>query len=152
MKNPAEVAQRVFDALEAKLSKRLPRTRYVAAGEIAYDCDSFVVTSSEVYQGFPGSRSPDTGHGQIVLSMDFRVYIIRTVGALDGHAAVNYRQLEKVSKLALEDASALAQALIDADADNTITDPCDDVTFGGVVIDGPEGDAIATILTISIQL
>lgn len=153
MKDPAAVAQRAFDALEAKLDKRLPRIRYIAAGEIAYDCDSFVVTASEVYQGFPGARAPGNAHSQIILSTDLRVYVIRTVEGLDNSGRqVNYPALQKTALDTLSDTTALAQALFDAVDDGTLADPCDDVVFGGIVIDGPEGGALATILTISIQL
>lgn len=162
MKSTSALLKRALDSFTNRMELWpdfcLPERRYATVGEIAHDCEQFTVSGTTIMagpnglpaQGFPTNpKSPVIPHFQIAFS------IAREVPNLedDGDAASG-ESIQAAGLQAAEDGRVLTELFYAAFSPQTneIIDPCDNVYFGGVTWQGPQGDFLATTLTAYVQL
>lgn len=162
MKNPGEVVSRTLDSFSGRLEARadfcLPERRYSHFGEVAFDCEQFVVNGVGITQGAggpPGAGFTSNPAQPVFTYLQVDVMIVRSVPNLDDidepptPSALDASAAELgLDVLALTETFELAFA----GSTDEIVGSCDNVYNGGIAWVGPAGDLIATILTFYVQL
>lgn len=154
MKDPGQVLQGIYDAFTERLDDEwLPNRRFIHAGDLAYDCEQFVVRAGPMYQGAPASPSP-VYTAIPMYAMDVAIEVVRGVPSLDspGRKPPTPAQLTEMALRAANDAKALSDAYWQAHNDRALAPVCDNIVFSGVTYNGPLGNMLGTILGLSIQL
>ena len=162
MKNPGDVLNRTLASFTKRLDDRadfcLPERRYSHFGEVAYDCEQFVVNGVTITvgpEGGPGGGFASSPGAPVFSYLQVDVMIIRGVPNLDDiDQPPDADELVASANDIGADVAALNETFYAAFDSRTyeIVDPCDNVYHGGITWVGPEGDLIATILTVYVQL
>ena len=161
MRSTTEVLLAAFNSFTERLKARpgfvLPKAQIIVAGQVAYDCELFAVsTMTPSYQGVPGM--PSTGYqvstgGVAMYATEMQVTLVRSQPNMDnGGRPPNPNQLTQASIKSLDDAAALTDVFWAAAQDDSLAGACDTVYFGGVTFNGPMGEMLGTVLTMAVQL
>jgi hypothetical protein len=134
----------------------LPERRYVNDGlNVAADCcEELVVQFSRIFAGQPGAEQV-TGIRLPIASwtVEFFIWLFRsTVISDDDGTAPTMEALTDSAEILLKDAWMILNSLIDAAADKTLFQGCDNVSIGPVVPVGPDGGIMGSQCKVSIQV
>lgn len=160
MRDVGEIMTTTLNAFTMKLTETpkfpLPRQRFIQAGDLSPDCELLAVQAGGFYQGLPGQQRPgyqvESG-GIAMYAIDINVTVLRIAPtASNGGVAPAANILTKASLQATADAKALADAYWASVNDGSLASICDNLYFGGVHWEGPQGGILATILTFSTQI
>lgn len=150
------LAQGVFDAMVAQLAADatfvMPTRRYIATGDVAYDCNEFIVHGVRIFQGFPGLQLPQRTLDSSVWSLELGVSVVRCVPVPSASAVPSAEALDASGKASLADGGALMRAAVGARKAGVLLAPCSDVEIGPVTYGVPQGGLVGVTLTMTAQL
>lgn len=144
----------LFVAKLTPLVEFLPESRYVSAGQIAWDGESVTVYVAEIAEEPPGGTfTPPTG----AMSVTLYVQILREVVGLSNNGPLvgmipNADQLNTSGMMSLNDAGALVIAAFQIHQDYSATSPGESFEIGPLQPIGPEGGFAAMRLALKLAM
>lgn len=131
----------------------IPSRQYVAAGEVAFDCEELVVHGVRISPGLGGLAGLVRTREDVTYSIELGVTVVRCVPV---PATQNYgldtTTLNNSGKTILGDGGALLRAALSAWQRGALLPRCQDVIIGPVSWAGPGGGLVGTTLTLHAQL
>lgn len=147
--NLGEVAAKLLDDMATALittGRSIPSRRYITAGEVADDCEQFVVTLNRLFHGLPSDETPLEVDCRSATSAEFEVRLTKCVPTVgeDG-TPPSAANLTTAGAVTINDAQAMQEALY------SIAPP-GDWSMTAVQVNPPSGGFVAISLEVSMWI
>jgi hypothetical protein len=147
-----DVLTAVVDAFAAA-AVDLPARRYVAHGEVAYDCDQLVVGLERFALGLPGAEDQGVIRAPVSRTAIFAVHLLRCVPVPDKQGnPPTPDALDDSSLELMVDAWLLLTGVLGAYNDSELSTRCDSLAIAGLDPYGPQGNYGGSVLRIGAQV
>lgn len=128
-----------------------PTRQFVAAGEVADECDSLTVALTEITQGLPGLPTTNIEPWSYAFTGSYQLRIVRCVTQED-RGPLNPDDLTADAEETYSDAWVLVQGLAEKKANKELLSSCDSMVIASALPFGPEGGLAGWQINVLVQL